>query len=108
MAVCLLLELHSKDSLRHLPMELKPDAGRKAIKKLSLCLFCLYNSNNDLLYMNHIMCGQYNANYSCGQCLKEVFITDQQLKNHLKICAGFPKAGTPSLSEKECMPQGSQ
>ena len=37
MAVCLLQELHSKDSLRHLPMELKPDAGGKALKKLSFC-----------------------------------------------------------------------
>ena len=27
---------------------------------------------------------------------------------HLKICAGFPRAGTPSSSEKEPMPQGSQ
>ena len=107
-AVCLLQELHSKDSLRCLPMELKPDAGREAIKKLSFCPFCLYNSSNNLLYMDHIVCGHYNANYSCGQCLKEVFTMSQQLKNHLKICTGFPKAGTPSSSEKEPMPQGSQ
>ena len=31
-----------------------------------------------------------------------------RLKNHLKICMGFPKTGTPSSSEKEPMPQGSQ
>ena len=37
MAVCLLQELHSKDSLKHLPMEPKPEVGGKAIKKLSLC-----------------------------------------------------------------------
>ena len=108
MAVCLLQELHSKDSLRCLPMEPKPDAGGKTINKLSFCLLCLYNGSNDLLYMNHIMCGHYNANDSCGKCLKEVFIMGQQLKNHLKICTGFPKASTPSSSEKEAMPQGSQ
>ena len=107
-AVCLLQELHSKDSLRHLPIEPKPDVGGKAIKKLSFCSLCLYNTSNDLSYMNHIMCRHYNANYSCGQCLKEVFTMGQQLKNHLKICTGFPKAGTPSSSEKEPMPQGSQ
>ena len=108
MAICLLQELHSKDSLRHLPMEPNPDVGRKAIKKLSFCLVCLYNGSNNLSYMNHIMCRHYNANYGCGQCLKEVFTMGQQLKNHLKICVGFPKASTPSSPGKEPMPQGSQ
>ena len=56
MAVCLLQELHSKDSLRHLPMEPTPDAGRTTVKKLSFCLLCLYSGSNNLLYMNHIMC----------------------------------------------------
>ena len=106
-AVCLLQELHSKDSLRCLPMELKPDAGGKAIKKLSFCPLCLYNGSNDLLYMNHIVYGHYNANYGCGQCLKEVFTMGQQLKNHLKICAGFPKANTPSSSAKKSSGEGS-
>ena len=108
MAVCLLQELHSKDSLRCLPMELKPDVDGKATKNLSICPFCLYNSSNDLSYMNHIVCGHYHANYSCGQYLKEVFTMGQQLKNHLKICAGFSKARTYSSSEKEPMPQGSK
>ena len=58
--------------------------------------------------MNHIMCRHYNANYGCLQCLKEVYTVGQQLKNHLKISMGFPKASTPSSSEKEPMPQGSQ
>ena len=76
--------------------------------KEAVILPTLYNGNNNLLYMNHIMCGHYIANYGCGQCLKEVLTMDQQLKNHLKICTGFSKAGTPSSSEKEPMPQGSQ
>ena len=33
-AVCLLQELHSKDSLRHLPMEPKSEKGGKATKKI--------------------------------------------------------------------------
>ena len=98
-AVCLLQELHSKDSLRCLQMEPKSDAGRKATKNLSFCPFCLYHSSNNLSYMNHIMCGHYHVNYGCGKCLKEVFTMGQQLKNHLKICMGFPKTGTPSSSQ---------
>ena len=82
-AVCLLQELHSKDSLRHLPMEQKSDVGGKATKKLSFCPFCLYHGSNNLLYMNHIVCRHYHANYSCGKFLKEVFTMGQQLKNHL-------------------------
>ena len=107
-AFCLLQELHSKDSLRCLPMGPKSNVGGKTTKKLSFCPFCLYHSDNDLLYMNHIMCRHYHANYGYGKCLKEVFTIGQQLKNHLRICAGFPKTGTPSSSEKEPMPQGSQ
>ena len=107
-AVCLLQELHSKDSFRHLPMDPKSDAGRKATKKLSFCPFCLYHGSNNLSYMNHIMCRHYHANYSCGKCLKEVFTMGQKLKNHPKICMGFPKTSTSSSSEKEPMPQGSQ
>ena len=48
------------------------------------------------------------ANYGCGQSLKEVFTMGQQLKAHLKICAGFPKADTSSSSDKKPMPQGTQ
>ena len=54
------------------------------------------------------MCGHYNVNYRCGQCLKEVFTMRQQLKNHLKICVGFPKeaqVSTPFSPEKECTPK---
>ena len=107
-AVCLLQELHSKDSVSCLPMEPKADVGRKTTKKLSFCLFCLYHGSNNLSYMNHIMYGHYHANYGCGKCLKEVFTMGQQLKNHLRIYTGFPKTGTPSSSEKEPMPQGSK
>ena len=107
-AVCLLQELHHKDSLKHLPLEPKSDADSKTVKKLSFCPFCLYNGSNDISYMNHIVCRHYGTVYGCGKCLKEVFLSGQQLKMHLKICVGFPKGGTPSSSDKEPAPQGAQ
>ena len=58
--------------------------------------------------MNHIMCGHYGAVYGCGKCLKDIFLSSQQLKTHLKVCMGFPKGDTPSSSDKEPMPQGAQ
>ena len=90
-AVCLLQELHIKDSLWHLLMKPKADAAGKAIEKLSFCLFCMYLGSNDPSYINHIICGHYNVNYGCGKCLKEVFTTRQPLKNHMKVCEGLPK-----------------
>ena len=104
----LLQELHNKDSLKRLPLEPKSDADGKTVKKLSFCPFCLYNGSNDISYMNHIMSRHYGTVYGCGKCLKEVFLLGQQLKMHLKACVGFPKGGTPSLSDKEPMPQGAQ
>ena len=88
--VCLLQELHNKDSLKHLPLEPKSDTDSKMVKKLSLCSFCLYNGSNDM------------------KCLKEVFLLDQQLKAHLRVCTGFPKGDTSPLSDKEPAPQGAQ
>ena len=108
MAVCLLQELHNKDSLKCLLLEPKSDADGKMVKKLLFCPFCLYNGSNDISYMNHIMSRHYSAVYSCGKCLKEVFLLSQQLKMHLKACTGFPKGGTPSSSDKEPMQQGAQ
>ena len=105
-AICLLQELHIKDSLRHLPMEPKADAGGKAIKKLSFCLLCMYSGSNDISYMNHIVCEHYHANYRCRQCLNGVFTSRQQLKGHLKVCVGLPKEAedhTSASPEKEQM-----
>ena len=105
-AVCLLQELHNKGSLKHLPLEPKSDADGKMVKKLSFCQFCLYNGSNDISYMNHIMGGHYSTAYGCGKCLKEVFLSGQQLKVHLRVCTGLPKGDTTSSSDKESMPQG--
>ena len=108
MVVCLLQELHHKDSLKCLPLEPKSDADGKTVKKLSFCPFCFYNGSNDISYMTHIMCRHYGAVYGCGKCLKEVFLLGQQLKMHLKVCVGFPKGDTPSSSDKEPAPQGTR
>ena len=54
------------------------------------------------------MCGHYGVAYGCGKCLKEIFLSGQQLKMHLKVCVGFPKGDTPSSSDKEPVPQGAQ
>ena len=106
MAICLLQELHVKDSLQHLLMEPKADAAGKAIKKLSFCPFCIYSCSNDPSYMNHIICGHYNANYGCEKCLKEVFTTGKLLKNHMKVCEGLPKEAVneASMGSAECTP----
>ena len=71
-------------------------------------MYVVGDDGGNMPYMNHIVCEHCNANYGCGQCLKEVFTTGQQLKGHLKIYVGFPKeaqASTPSLPEKEGTPQ---
>ena len=100
-AVCLLQELHVKDSLQCLPMEPKADARGKAIKKLFLCLLCMYSGSNDPSYMNHIICGHYNANYRCGKCLNEVFTTGEPLKVHRKVCKGLPKEAVNKASTRD-------
>ena len=107
-AVCLLQELHNKGSLKCLPLEPKSDADGKMVKKLSFCLFCLYNGSNDISHMNHIMGRYYGTAYGCRKCLKEVFLSGQQLKVHLRVCAGFPKGNTPPSSDKDSAPQGAQ
>ena len=89
--VCLLQELHIKDSLHHLPMETKAEAGSKSTRKLSFCPFCQYSGSNDQSYMNHINCWHYNANYGCSKHLNKVFITGQPLCKHMKTCKGLPK-----------------
>ena len=105
-AVCLLQELHNKSSLKHLPLEPKSDADGKMVKKLSFCPFCLYNGSNDISYMNHIVGRHNSAAYGCRKCLKEVFLSGQQLKVHLRVCVGLPKGDTTSSSDKEPAPQG--
>ena len=87
--VCLLRELHVKDSLWHLKMETDAEASDKSKRKLLFCLFCQYLGSNNLCYHNHIICTHYNASYGCGKCLKEVFSSGQWLKVHMRCCKGL-------------------
>ena len=91
-AVCLLQELHLKDSLCCLPMETKVEAGSKSTQKHSFCPFCQYSRSNDPSYMNHIICRNYNANYGCGKCLDEVHTSGQLLQIHEDL-QGPPQGG---------------
>ena len=100
-AVCLLQELHIKDSLHHLPMDTKVEAGSKSTRKLSFCPFCQYSGSNNQSYMNHIVCGHYNANYGCGKCLNEVFFTGQLLCKHMKTCKGLPKEAVDKATAED-------
>ena len=65
------------------------EASGKTKWKLLFCPFCQHSGSNDLSYLNHIICMHYNANYGCGKCLDEVFITRQQLSKHMKGCKGL-------------------
>ena len=98
--VCLLQELHIKDSLHRLSMETKVEVSSKSTRKLSFCPFCQYSGSNDQSYMNHIICGHYNANYGCGKCLNEVFITGQPLHKH-KTCKGLPKEAADKATTED-------
>ena len=84
--VSLLCDLHNKNSLHHLPFEGKGKAGGK---HLSFCPFCLYVGSNDKTYMNRIICGHYDAVYSCGKCLDKVTMLGQQMSSHFKQCKGL-------------------
>ena len=103
-----------KDSLHCLLMETKSEVGRKYTRKLSFCPFCQYLGSNDQSYMKLIICSHYNANYGCGKCLDEVFITVQLLCRHMQTCKGLHKeaadqvmaedmGSAPSSSEKKKM-----
>ena len=80
-AVCLLQKLHVKDSLCCLPVETKAEAGSKPIWKPFFCPFCQHSGSNDPSYMNHIICGHYNANYGCSKCLDEEYIMGSHCTN---------------------------
>ena len=59
-------------------------------KDLLLPLLCLCGGGgNDLSYLKHIIIMHYNASYSCGQCLKQAFISSSVLHTHKKVCLGF-------------------
>ena len=54
-AVCLLQELHIKDSLSHLPLETKAEAGNKPIQKLSFCLSAILGEQQSILHESYCL-----------------------------------------------------
>ena len=83
-AVSLLRELYTATCLRRLQVDLRD----KSVK-LSFCPFCAYAGGNDLSCLNHIIIAHYNANYGCGKCLKQAFVSFLALHTHKKVCLGL-------------------
>ena len=75
--------------------------------KLSFCPFCTYAGGNDLLYLNYIIIGHYNASYGCGKCLKQAFVSSSALHNHKKVCLGLiSRKSTGGLDSKPSSGRG--
>ena len=85
----LLSKLHMPDALQCLPMKCEDDPVDQPRMKTSFCPFCSYHCSNDSTFLNHIMSFHYDAGYSCGKCVEEVFITSQSFKVHFKECNGL-------------------
>ena len=76
----------------HSHMFMAPTSGPsgQVHKTLVLPLLCICRGNN-LSYHNHIIIAHYNANYDCGKCLKQAFMSFSALHNHKKVCLRFTK-----------------
>ena len=84
----MLQELHTATCLWHL----------QVCKTVILLLLCICRGD-DLSFLNHIIIVHYNANYGCGKCLKQAFMSSSALHNQKKVCLGFikkPAAGSDS------------
>ena len=82
----LLSKLHMLGALQHLPMKCEDYPVDQPRMKTSFCPFCSYHCCNDSTFLNHIVSFHYDAGYSCGKCVEEVFITSQSFKVHFKEC----------------------
>ena len=70
--------------------------GRAQPMHVSCCPFCTYTVQNDLAYLNHIVCTHYNTSFACGACLNAITSSGQQMKNHIKECSGLAPPPTAS------------
>ena len=70
---------------------------------MSCCPFCAYTVQNNLAYLNHIVCTHYDANFACGTCLSAITSSGQQMKNHIKECSGL---APPPTASQESAPSG--
>ena len=99
----LLQELHTRSALVCIPIywtgEVKDGHGAR----VSCCPFCAYTVQNDLAYLNHIVCVHYDASFACGVCLSAITSSGQQMKNHIKECS---RLVPPPTALQESAPGG--
>ena len=94
----LLQELHTWSALARIPIYWSEETKDGHKPCVSCCPFCTYTVQNDLAYLNHIVCAHYNANFACGTCLSAVTSSGQQMKKHIKECSGL--AFLPTASQE--------
>ena len=99
----LLQELHTQSALVRIPIYLPGEAKDGHSPRVSCCPFCAYTIQNDLAYLNHIICVHYDANFTCGACLSAITSSGQQMKNHIKECSGL---APPPTASQESVPGG--
>ena len=99
----LLQELHTQSALLRIPIYLPGETKDGHRPRVSCCPFCTYTIQNDLAYLNHIVCAHYDANFACGTCLSAVTSSAQQMKNHIKECS---RLAPPPTALQESAPSG--
>ena len=62
---------------------------RKQARRVGGNFHCAPSGSNDSLYLSHIVCVHYCANFGCGKCLDVVFPSRQKLSKHKKWCKGL-------------------
>ena len=92
----LLQELHMQSALVRIPIYLTGEAKDGHGAHMSCCPFCTYTVQNDLAYLNHIVCVHYDASFGCGSCLSAITSSGQQMKVHIKECSGLAPLPTAS------------
>ena len=98
----LLQELHTQSTLVCIPICLPGETKDGHRPHVSCCPFCAYTIQNNLAYLNHIICAHYDASFGCGACLSAVTSSGQQM-NHIKECSGL---APPPTASQESTPGG--
>ena len=99
----LLQELHTRSMLVCIPIYLTGEAKDGHGACMSCCPFCMYTVQNDLAYLNHIVCVHYDTSFGCGACFSAITSSGQQMKNHIKECSGL---APPPTASQESVPSG--
>ena len=92
-----------RNALVRIPIYLIGEAKDGHGARVLCCPFCTYTVQNDLAYLNHIVCAHYDASFGCGSCLSTITSSGQQMKAHIKECSGL--ASLPMASQ-ESVPGG--